>query len=190
MRKLGYRRDSDTMSKEDKAKVEEAVIGKLASWNKSRNKAKKLSSTYNFNAIEKDEEEKADIIEKSPLKDPFNSRVTDVQHNRQSEDDETADKNDFFDSFLFDRGDSNEFYDENRDSVENGAKASSASTTWQQYDWYYDSASSYGVEKPPSETGKSDKRSQQNAANARKTWSRQPVKKTTWEEIRSRQKFA
>ena len=53
MRKLGYRRDSDTMSKEDKAKVEEAVIGKLASWNKSRNKAKKLSSTYNFNAIEK-----------------------------------------------------------------------------------------------------------------------------------------
>ena len=104
MRKLGYRRDSDTMSKEDKAKVEEAVIGKLASWNKSRKKAKKSSSTYNFNAIENDEEEKVGSIKKTPLEDTFNSRVRDLQHNRQSEDDDIADKNDFFDSFLFNRG--------------------------------------------------------------------------------------
>ena len=184
MRKLGYRRDSDTMSKEDKAKVEEAVIGKLASWNKSRKKAKKSSSTYNFNAIENDEEEKVGSKKKTPLEDTFNSRVTDVQHNRQSEDDETADKNDFFDSFLFDRVDSNDFDDTNQNSAENGAKASSASTTWQQYDWYYDSASYLRGAKPPSATDKSDKRSQQNAANGRKTWSRQPVKKTTWEEIK------
>ena len=109
---------------------------------------------------------------------------------RQSEDDDTADKNDFFDSFLFNRVDSNDFDDTNQNSAENGAKASSASTTWQQYDWYYDSASYYGAQKPPSATDKSDKRSQQNAANGRKTWSRQPVKKTTWEEIRARQKFA
>lgn len=185
MRKLGYRRDSDTMSKEDKAKVEEAVIGKLAAWNKSRTQVKKSSSTYNFESIEEDKEEKIDILEKTQNRDT-------LEYNDESEDGDgaDADANDFFSSFLSDRKNPDEFYDTNGDSVENNAKAPPASTTWQQYDWYYDSPSYYGVEKTPQETDKSDKRSQQNTAGARKTWSRQPVKKTTWEEIRARQKFA
>ena len=116
--------------------------------------------------------------------------MRDLQHNRQSEDDDIADKNDFFDSFLFNRVDSNDFDDTNQNSAENGAKASSASTTWQQYDWYYDSASYYGAQNHHQQQTNQISVANKMLLMVARPWSRQPVKKTTWEEIRARQKFA
>ena len=48
--KAGYGYNDNKMSKEDEAIVENAVISKLAAWNKERKKRKDDSLTYNFNS--------------------------------------------------------------------------------------------------------------------------------------------
>lgn len=188
-RKAGYRYDSDKMSKEDKASVEEAVISKLAVYNKQMKKKQKDHFKYDFNATDKDQ--MSEIVENnsSTYKTQVNSKENDGNNNTfggsdDSDNSDTDDTVDFFNTFLFHNDNDDDDTDSNhqdnaeidRTNVEVNINNLSPIDKWKRIDSYM-------------EYGSNNVGNQRHQKNPKKDGQHTP-KKTTWEEIRTRHKFA
>ena len=179
--KAGYGYNDNKMSKEDEAKVENAVISKLAAWNKERKKRKEDSLTYNFNSS------KNDISNGSTSNNNLENQVEDRSDFNEEEASNNNTSFDFFNTYLFQNDDNNNSDDstvendhrgENREDTQQSNKGNmdtlSPFDKWKRIDSYMD----YG------DTGNSNsKQSTFNTQNNNK-------KKTTWEEIRHKHRFA
>lgn len=192
-RKAGYRYDNDKMSEDDKAKVEEAVIGKLAAYNKEMKQKQKDILKYEFNATEKDPMKRATIYSSSKYNTRDQSKGnasnndnfdgTDNNGDCNADSAEMNDTVDFLNTFLFDNdNDDSDTESNHRDNAEidyanteKNINNLSPIDKWKRIDSFMD----YGRTNTNNQSERKTKRNGQHTP-----------KKTTWEEIRARHKFA